>query len=58
VFIISAWQIWKQHNNLIFMRTSFRLFLEKDLSKMKLDYKRIGFLKTSNLFLSWVDSCV
>jgi len=29
VFIISAWQIWKQRNDLIFMRTSFLLFLEK-----------------------------
>jgi hypothetical protein len=59
VFIISAWQIWKQRNNLIFMRgpPSFSSWRRSLKDEARLQAYRISENKRS-VFLSWVDSSV
>ncbi|KAG0539575.1 hypothetical protein BDA96_03G334700 [Sorghum bicolor] len=59
VFIISAWQIWMQHNNFIFNRgspssSSWRRCLKDE---GRLQAYRISENKRP-VFLSWVDSFV
>jgi hypothetical protein len=59
VFIISAWQIWKQCNNSIFNRgpPSFSSWRRSLKDEARLQAYTISANKQS-VFLSWVDSCV
>ena len=58
VFIISAWQIWKQRNNFIFSRgqPSFLAWKTGFIDEARLQAHRISENKRSP-FLSWIDLC-